>query len=142
MRWLKTLPYVQRRDGLALVHASPGDLWRAPLPEASDEELRNVYGPLDAPVTVYAHIHRPFVRELASLTVANTGSVSLSYDGDPRASYLIVDETRLSMDEPKAWIRRVEYDVEQEADALLKSGLPYANWVTKTLRTGRFAASA
>lgn len=142
IRWLKTLPYVQRRAHLALVHASPGDLWRAPLPDASDEDLRRVYGSLNAPVVVYAHIHRPFVRDLASMTVANTGSVSLSYDGDARAAYLVVDQSSVSMDEPKPWIRRVEYDVERETRALLRSGLPYADWVSKTLRAGRFVASA
>ena len=41
------------------------------------------------------------------MMVANTGSVSLSYDGDRRAAYLLLDES-------KAAIRRVEYDVDRE----------------------------
>jgi putative phosphoesterase len=142
MRWLKTLPYAQRLASMALVHASPNDLWRAPLPEASDEELIQVFGKLEAPIVTYGHIHRPFVREMATMTVANTGSVSLSYDGDPRASYLIMDETRVSAEEPKVWIRRVEYDLEREARALLRSGLPHAGWLCRMLRGGKSAASA
>lgn len=142
LRWLKTLPYVQRRAGMALVHASPNNLWQAPLPDANNEELRKVYSRLGAPIVIYAHIHRPYVRELAELTVANSGSVSLSYDGDPRASYLIIDETRLSMDERKVWIRRVEYDVEREAQALLHSGLPHAEWICRTLRAGCYVPPA
>jgi diadenosine tetraphosphatase ApaH/serine/threonine PP2A family protein phosphatase len=39
------------------------------------------------------------------MKVANTGSVSLSYDGDPRASYLIVDGKDITF-------RRVDYDRE------------------------------
>jgi predicted phosphodiesterase len=142
LRWLKTLPYVERRAGLALVHASPNDVWRAPLPDASDEELRKSFAGLDAPIAIYAHIHRSYVRELPEMTVANTGSVSLSYDGDARASYLVVDETRVSADEAKVWIRRVEYDMDREARALLSSGFPHAEWMCKTLRTGRYVTSA
>jgi predicted phosphodiesterase len=130
MAWLEALPREERRGDVALVHASPGDLWNAPFPEASDEELAATYGPLAAPVAVYAHIHRPFVRVLGSLVVANAGSVSLSHDGDPRASYLLVEGG-------DARIRRVEYDVEREAAALLGSGLPRADWVSAMLRAAR-----
>jgi putative phosphoesterase len=131
--WMKTVPREQRRDALALVHASPGDLWRAPSPDAADSDLREAYGTLQAHVAVYGHIHQPYVREMPGLTVANTGSVSLSYDGDRRASYLVVEEGR-------AVIRRVEYDVEGEARAVLASGLPHAEWVCRNLRAGRFVA--
>jgi len=129
--WMRAIPREQGCDCVALVHASPNNLWRAPLPEASDAELRQVYEGLNASMVAYGHIHRPFVREMAGLTVANTGSVSLSYDGDLRASYLLVEDG-------KATIRRVEYDVEREAMALLDSGLPHAEWVCRTLKAGRF----
>jgi predicted phosphodiesterase len=131
IRWLRTLPSLQRHGPLALVHASPDDLWRAPLPTASDSELQGVYGGLQVPIAVYAHIHRPFVRRLEAITVANTGSVSLSYDGDPRASYLLVDG-------PNVTIRRVEYDLEREANALRQSGLPHAEWLCTILLAGRY----
>ncbi len=42
------------------------------------------------------------------MIVANTGSVSLSYDGDRRAAYLLLDDS-------KPAIRRVEYDVDRES---------------------------
>jgi predicted phosphodiesterase len=131
IRWLQTLPRLQRQSSLALVHASPNDLWLAPLPNASDVELRSVYADMQAPVVVYAHIHRPYIRQHKEMTVANTGSVSLSYDGDPRASYLLVDETKVT-------IRRVEYDLEREANDLLHSGLPHARWVSQILRAGQY----
>jgi len=131
IRWLQTLPTMQRQESIALVHASPNDLWRAPLATATDSELQLAYGGLEAPMAVYGHIHHPFVRHLDGITVANTGSVSLSYDGDPRASYLLVDG-------PNVTIRRVEYDIESEADALLHSGLPHAGWLCRMLRAGRY----
>jgi len=77
---------------LCLVHASPSSLWRAPMPSASDDELLRTYGEVEVPTVVYGHIHRPFVRNLGALTVANAGSVGLPWDGDPRASYLLIDD--------------------------------------------------
>jgi predicted phosphodiesterase len=86
LRWLEGLPSLCSEPGFSLVHASPDDLWRAPMPDASDEELRSTYASLHAPIVVYGHIHRPYLRRLQGMTVANTGSVSQSYDGDTRAS--------------------------------------------------------
>jgi predicted phosphodiesterase len=135
LAWLSSLPRVQIRGPMALVHASPADPWRAPAPEASDSELESVYGPLGQPIAVYAHIHRSYIRTLSGssapeLTVANTGSVSLSYDGDPRAAYLLLDGRIPS-------IRRVEYDVDRELKALAASGLPHSDWMAKMLESAR-----
>ena len=60
------------------------------------------------------------------MIVANSGSVRLSYDGDRRAAYLLLDESRPS-------IRRVEYDVDKELEALSCCGLPHADWIAKIL---------
>jgi putative phosphoesterase len=130
IRWLQKLPYLQRQDAVAILHASPNNLWQAPLPGASELEL-SIYRGLEVPFVVYGHIHRPYVRRLEGMTVANTGSVSLSYDGDPRASYLLLDGASVT-------IRRVEYDLEREVDALLHSGLPHAQWLCQILRAGRY----
>lgn len=135
LHWLQGLPQTQRHDPVALVHASPNNVWRAPLPTASDAELQSVYGPLSVPIAVYAHIHRPYVRRLPGMSVANTGSVSLSYDGDPRASYLLLDGLNLT-------IRRVEYDLEAEARALVQCGLPHAAWLCQILRSGCYKPPA
>jgi predicted phosphodiesterase len=131
LRWLEGLPSLCSEPGFSLVHASPDDLWRAPMPDASDEELRSTYASLHAPIVVYGHIHRPYLRRLQGMTVANTGSVSQSYDGDTRASYLVIDGESIT-------IRRVEYDVESEAKELLRSGLPHADWLARILLAGKY----
>ena len=102
------------------------------MPNARDAELESTYAALRAEIVVYAHIHRPYVRRLPTFTVANTGGVSLSYDGDTRASYLVIDGQDIS-------IRRVEYDVESEAEALLRSGLPNTDWLCRIRRTGQYS---
>lgn len=129
--WLRGLPRVQVHGPMSLVHASPESLWHAPMPEASDEELQSVYAQPGRLVAVYAHLHRPFLRSVSGTLVANTGSVGLPYDGDRRASYLL-----LTGNVPE--IRRVEYDVVKECMALSSCGLPHAMWVARLLESGRF----
>jgi predicted phosphodiesterase len=130
LTWLSGLPRTQVHGAMALVHASPESVWRAPAPEARDAELESVYSPLGQPIAVYAHIHRSYIRGVAGMTVVNAGSVSLSYDGDRRAAYLLLDNA-----EPQ--IRRVEYDVDKELKALAATGFPHADWVAKILESGR-----
>lgn len=128
--WLGALPRVLIHPPVALVHASPADAWRSPPAGATDAELEATYSPLEQAIAVYGHIHQPFVRNVAALTVVNTGGVSQSFDGDPRASYLLIDDGTLG-------IRRVEYDVEREINAIAASGLPHADWMARTLRAAR-----
>ena len=129
--WLRTLPLVQEHEEVTLVHASPADPWRAPSPSSSDEELQSIYGTLGSKAIVYGHIHQPYIRQVAGMIVANSGSVGLPYDGDPRASYLLLDDITPT-------VRRVTYDIEREVGRLLSCGLPHADWSATMLRTGRF----
>lgn len=118
LAWLRRLPLVWRQaDRIALIHATPDDLYRIVWPEADDAELEAIYGPLGAAVAVYCHIHRGYVRQIGKFTVANTGSVGLPDDGDPRASYLLVEEGRCSH-------RRVDYDLQRAVASLRESGVP------------------
>ena len=128
LAWLRALALRQIHAPVALVHASPESPWRAPAHNATDGELESVYSPLAQPVAIYAHIHRPFIRTVSGITVANTGSVSLSYDGDRRAAYLLLDDSQPS-------IRRVEYDVDRELKALSTCGFPHSAWIAKILKS-------
>lgn len=125
--WLGALPRFVIQPPIALVHASPASAWRSPSANATDTEIESVYSPLGQPIVVYAHIHQPFVRNLPGITVINTGSVSQSFDGDPRASYLLLDDASPN-------VRRVEYDVEREINAMNERRVPRADWMAQTLR--------
>lgn len=128
LAWLGSLPLLQRHGPMALVHARPEDPWRAPSPDATDAELEAIYAVLERPVVVYGHIHLPCVRTLPGRTVVNSGSVGLSHDGDRRAAYVLLDDS-------KPVIRRVEYDVDLELAALSQCGLPHTAWVARILAT-------
>jgi len=131
MRWLQALPPAWQNHGLALTHASPGDLWQAPMPECEEQQLVATYGSLGSSIVVYGHIHRPYVRHAPGFVVANSGSVGTPYDGDPRASYLLIEHGKVA-------IRRVEYDVEAEIRYLLSSGYPHAAWLAEIRRHGKY----
>ena len=129
--WLRTLAAEQRIEDVTVVHAAPGDLWRAPGPNDSDESFTDTYSPLGSRVVVYGHIHRPFVRRVAEMWVANSGSAGMSYDGDPRASYALVDGDDVR-------IRRVTFDIERDIADLNAAKYPFAPWLAEVRRNGRY----
>ncbi|MBA2304387.1 MAG: metallophosphoesterase family protein [Acidobacteria bacterium] len=131
LTWLRTLPTCWSGNDLTVVHAGPDDVWRSPSADASDEELVNTYGSLGSRRVIYGHIHRAYLRQLPSFALANSGSVSLSYDGDPRSAYAVVDDDQIT-------IRRVEYDIEREVKTLFEMQYPYAAWVADMLRKGTY----
>lgn len=120
LAWLEQLPRAHVQEAFALVHAAPDSCWRT----SADEDLLA----LGKPLAVYGHIHKPFIRKIEGATICNSGSVSLSYDGDPRASYLLIDNGA-----PQ--IRRVVYDVESEIRAISANEIPHADWIAGILRT-------
>jgi predicted phosphodiesterase len=130
LSWMRQLPLAITHGGLAVVHATPQSCWKAPPGDASEGELNQIYELLGAPVVVFGHTHVPLVRETNGnpKLLINAGSVGLPYDGDPRASYLLLDEGR-------PMIRRVEYNVERELKALSSSALPHADWTAGILHS-------
>jgi putative phosphoesterase len=131
LAWLRTLPRRWSDGSLSVVHAGPDDVWHNIPATTSDDELTRVYAPLASPFVVYGHIHQPYIRQLTTFTVANAGAVGLPYDGDPRASYVLLEGDRIE-------IRRVEYDIEREIALLQRSSDPFAEATAQTLRTGRY----
>jgi len=133
IEWLRRLPAEHREDDLLLLHASPRDLWRAPLPDDDDGVLVATYESCEVDTVVYGHIHRPYCRTVDALTVANSGSAGSPFDGDPSASYLLVDHSAVE-------VVRVDYDVEREVSLLLNSRYPDAKRLAETRKSGRFIA--
>lgn len=64
-------------------------------------------------------IHEPR-KARAPLLLVNPGSVGQSRDGDPRASYAVLDFAARTVE-----LRRVAYDIEAAAQAILKQGLDH-----------------
>ena len=78
------------------------------------------------------HTHLPMSRGAWTKVVLNPGSVGQPLDGDPRASYAVIEDG-------VAEIRRVEYDVEETVVGIRRMGLAgeVADALIATLRTGK-----
>src|SRR5258707_1628716 len=59
LRWLEGLPCEYTGEGFCLVHASPGDLWRAPRPNASGGEIKRWDAARGKTIVVDGHNDRP-----------------------------------------------------------------------------------
>lgn len=119
---------------LRCIHATPQNLLDIVPPTAVESELERMFAGSEARIAVYAHIHQGYVRYTNGRTIVNTGSVGLPFDGDPRASYALLETDGSCC---TAAIRRVSYDVEAAVSALAGSDHPFAQSVIEAIRAGR-----
>jgi putative phosphoesterase len=116
-----------------LVHATPRD----PLDEYAladaDFWARRLQG-VDAHVICVGHTHHSYVLEVGDKLVINPGSVGQPRDGDPRASYAIIEDDRVE-------IKRVEYPIGETVQTVLASNLPEPakGLLVEVFRTGGMA---
>jgi predicted phosphodiesterase len=82
-------------------------------------------------IIAFGHTHKPWHRVVSGVHFINTGSVGRPKDGDWRAGYVLLDVREAGT---TVEFRRVAYDVEKAANAILASTLPadFAEY----LRTG------
>ena len=123
IRYLARLPVTRYIDidGLRvlLVHATPRDALDEYLGPDADAWAERLVG-IEADLVCVGHTHQPFHLKIRNQQVLNPGSVGQPRDGDPRASYALIENGRIEL-------RRVEYDI----DATLRqmAGVDVAPWV-------------
>jgi diadenosine tetraphosphatase ApaH/serine/threonine PP2A family protein phosphatase len=134
--YLATLPEVRREGELTAVHGSPRDpTWEY----ISDAGVAGAnLGSFDTRLCLHGHTHVPMVYRADDGTVAavsavpgapvsvetgrllvNPGSVGQPRDGNPAASYLVIDTGAQT-----AQFRRVTYDVAATQRLMRDAGLP------------------
>lgn len=137
--WIRRLPAERRwrsdDDLLVLLcHASPGSQTagfdQGLDPSVTTERVART----DARVIVCGHTHLPEVRDLGWKTIVNAGSAGYVFDGDPTASWALID---IDGDEVHAEIRRTTFDTLAAANAISSRGLPGDVYRAATVRTGK-----
>ena len=136
--WLRRLPAERRlrvEDTLVLVtHASPGSQTagfdQALDPSVTIERLSRT----DARLICCGHTHLPEVRDFGWKQVINDGSAGYVFDGDPTASWALIE---LDGEAVTTTIQRTEYDVLEVSNALSARGLPGDIYRAATVRTGK-----
>jgi len=113
-----------------LVHATPRDPLDEYAPPNLDLWTQRLQG-IEADVICVGHTHQPYILEVGDKLVVNPGSLGLPRDGDPRASYALIENRRLE-------IKRIEYPVEDTIRTIQESPLPDAakEMLAGVLRTG------
>jgi len=137
--WLQTRPLTLSKEiggqRLDLFHAAPHTNYQLVMPWATNEELLEQRLTSGTTVSAFGHCHRAFVRHVDDLTVINTGSVGLPFDGDRRASYVIVEVTGANV---SVEVLRVDYDPEPAIKAARDIGMKGWEFFAITIRTGQF----
>jgi putative phosphoesterase len=119
-------------QSLWLTHGSPASIEEAILPDTPPVRLRELGAMAGAGIVLCGHSHIPFAFEFEGRWFLNPGSVGRPIDGDPRASYAILE---LGVESWSIQHYRLEYDVDRAADAIRSRGLP--DEFARMLRTGR-----
>jgi putative phosphoesterase len=116
---------------LALVHAAPSDPLYRYLPASDTAGWEREIEPIDADVILVGHTHMPVALRYGGKLLLNPGSVGLQRDGDPRASYAVLEDG-----EPQ--LKRVDYEVDATVKTLWQWGLPHdvAGALERVYRTG------
>ena len=105
-----------------LVHGSPfNELLEYVKPNTPSERLREIALAVEEDVIVNGHTHLPMVKWAAGKLILNPGSVGRPKDGDPRASYIIVEVNNGVVVFETI---RVVYDVKTTVEKIVKNGLP------------------
>lgn len=137
--WLRRLPAERRwrapDDTLVLVcHGSPGSQ-TAGFDQGLDPAVTiERVARTDARIIVCGHTHLPEVRDLGWKLIVNDGSAGYIFDGDPTASWALID---LGEDEVQAEIRRTSFDALTVANAISERGLAGDVYRAATVRTGK-----
>jgi predicted phosphodiesterase len=139
LAWLRRLPSERRMraaDGtlVLVVHASPGSQTRG-FDQALDANIIfERAAQTDSRVICVGHTHVPEVRDLGFKVIVNSGSCGYVFDGDPTASWAMVD---IHEGNVVAEIKRTAFDVLSVANAISARGLPGDVYRAATVRTGK-----
>lgn len=120
---------------IALFHATPSDpRFRYLLATAPAGEWERELEGIDADLVLLGHTHRPVVFKVGVVTVANAGSLGLPTDGDPRASFAVIEDGEVRL-------QRFAYPVEDAVRTVQAAFEPTtAAFLSRVLRTGSPAA--
>jgi diadenosine tetraphosphatase ApaH/serine/threonine PP2A family protein phosphatase len=118
---------------LGLYHGSPRDpLSEYVYPGISAASAQGIVQEGGARVVLLGHTHVPMIYFLEGEMLGNPGSVGQPRDGDPRASFAVLSVE--SSEKFSIEIKRVEYNIEKTANAIIKEGLP--RFLSERLYTG------
>ena len=123
--YLKSLPeeIELERGGwrILLTHGSPGSPEEHLTPNTPKSRLQEIASQTPVDIILCGHSHIPFTLLCDKTWFINSGSVGRPDDGDPRASYVVIELTHQSISTSHF---RIPYDVNRAANAIREYNLP------------------
>jgi putative phosphoesterase len=125
LRWLEKLPTELKFElnsfKVSVYHGSPTEpLTNYIYSETAEARAEDYLRLTGSDIIILGHTHIPYKIERGGRFILNPGSVGQPRDGDPRASYLILETDPLRVEH-----RRVEYNIDTTAKAIDAAGLPH-----------------
>ncbi len=116
---------------ILMAHGSPESISEHLGPATTEERLATLAGGTKADIILCGHSHQPFIKKVNGVLFINPGSVGRLDDGDPRASYAILDLNNSRID---IQFFRVPYNIMSAVRAIRLNGLPEI--FTRVIRQG------
>ena len=136
--WLRRLPAERRLrvDEMLILatHASPGSQTAGFDIGLDASVTTELLSRTDARLICCGHTHMPEVRDFGFKQIINAGSAGYVFDGDPTASWVLID---IDGEEVSTEIKRTAFDTMAVSDALSARGLPGDIYRAATIRTGK-----
>ena len=124
-RYLKSLPEQREIEingvSLLLTHGSPASLSEHLKPDTPEERFHELANEVTAKIVLCGHSHQAFIREVDDVRFINPGSVGRLDDGDPRASYAILD---IQQGKVAVQFFRVPYNIQAVVQQVRQAGFP------------------
>lgn len=132
--FMRSLPFDLRFQlgdhRVRLVHGSPRKVNEYLFEDKPARTFERIAAGADCEVLVFGHTHQPWVHEYGGVLFVNCGAVGKPKDGDPRASFALLELDATG--EVSASIERIAYDADAVAREVAAAGLP-AEYADKLL---------
>ena len=119
--FMRELPFDLRFEvggaAVHLVHGSPRRVNEYLFEDKPASLYERLAAAEKADVLVFGHTHKPWIADFGGVRFVNCGSVGKPKDGDPRATFALLDGAG-------ATIERVPYEAGRVADEIRRAGLP------------------
>jgi len=124
-KYLKSLPETRAVEveniRILMSHGSPESISEHLGPDTPDDRLNELAENWDADIILCGHSHQSFAKRVNDALFINPGSVGRLDDGDPRASYAVLEIDHGEFD---VQFHRVPYDILSAVRAIRLEGLP------------------
>ncbi len=123
-KFLETLPEQRvvliENNRILLTHGSPASHTEHLNPDTPEKRLAKLAEQAQADIILCGHSHQAFIKEIGEVIFVNPGSVGRPDDGDPRASYAIME---ILGGDISVRLFRVPYNIMATVHALQHTGL-------------------